>query len=65
MSTDDASSLPSPPSETASDAVVFAYIAQMSAELRSLSHGPKFRTVNYLLDMARLEAERSVKEVPH
>lgn len=58
MSADESSSLPSPPPETASDALLFAYLTQMSAELRTLSHGPKFRTVNSLLDMARLEAER-------
>ena len=40
-----------------------SYIAEMCGELRSLSRLPTFRTINYLLDMARLEAERTAKEL--
>lgn len=38
-----------------------AYVAEMCGELRSLTRRPSFRTLNYLLDMARLEAERMAK----
>ncbi len=41
---------------------VCLYIAELCGELRSLGQSPRFRTINYLLDMARLEAERSAKE---
>ena len=40
-----------------------AYIAEICAELRDLAQRPQFRTINYLLDMARLEAERMGKEI--
>ena len=39
-----------------------AYVAEMCGELRTLSRRPSFRTLNYLLDMARLEAERMAKD---
>ena len=52
------SSLP----HTPTDEQLLAYIAQMCTELRSLARRPKFKTVNYLLDMARLEAERASKD---
>jgi len=38
------------------------YIAEICDELRSLARSPRFRMINYLLDMARLEAERSANE---
>ena len=37
------------------------YVAELCAELRALTRRPNFRTLNYLLDMARLEAERMAK----
>lgn len=39
------------------------YVAEMCAELRALTRRPSFRTLNYLLDMARLEAERMSKDL--
>ena len=58
-----ASSSPSPLPHAPTDKQILAYIAEMCAELRCLAHRPRFRTVNYLLDMARLEAERSLKDL--
>ncbi|RYB04966.1 hypothetical protein [Lichenibacterium ramalinae] len=37
------------------------YIADMCGELRHLARRPQFRTISYLLDMARVEAERMAK----
>ena len=51
------------PPETASDAEIAAYVAEICRELRGLSWEPKFRTLNYLLDMARLEAERMARKL--
>ncbi len=42
---------------------VCIYIAEICGELRTLAQGPRFRTINYLLDMARLEAERMAKDM--
>ena len=39
-----------------------AYVAEMCGELRTLTKRPSFRTLNYLLDMARLEAERMAND---
>lgn len=50
------------PAETASDAQIAAYVAEICRELRGLSREPEFRTLNYLLDMARLEAERMARK---
>ena len=50
------------PPETASDGEIAAYVAEICRELRGLSREPEFWTSNYLLDMARLEAERMVKK---
>ena len=52
------SALPSAPT----DKETCQYIAEMCAELRHLARRPRFRTINYLLDMARLEAERMGKD---
>lgn len=48
---------PAPPT----DAETCAYIAELCAELRHLARKPRLRTIDYLLDMARLEAERTAK----
>lgn len=56
--------LPQPaPSGSPSDADICAYIAELCAELRHLARKPRLRTIDYLLDMARLEAERTAKEL--
>ncbi len=39
------------------------YVAELCSELRALTRRPRFRTLNYLLDMARLEAERMAKDL--
>ena len=57
--------VPSQPSSgPPSDRQISLYISEMCAELRQLAKQPRFRTVNYLLDMARLESERLSKELP-
>lgn len=54
-----------PDLRTPSDEDVARYLAEMCDELRRLTAGrPKLRTLAYLLDMARLEAERWVKPLP-
>ena len=54
-----------PPSPgTPSEKDICRYIAEMCSELRGLASGAKFRTINYLLDMARLEAERVAQSLP-
>ncbi len=61
-----ASEHPEPPAGqalTPSNEDICAYIAEICAELRDLAQRPPFRTINYLLDMARLEAERMGKEI--
>ena len=61
-----ASEHPEPPvgqALTPSNEDLCAYIAEICAELRDLAQRPPFRTINYLLDMARLEAERMGKEI--
>ena len=55
---DPPSALPGAPT----DKETCQYIAEMCAELRHLARRPRFRTINYLLDMARLEAERMGKD---
>ena len=45
----------------ATDEQLFGYIAEMCAELRDMANRPRFRTIRYLLDMARLEAQREAK----
>lgn len=58
---------PAPPSSlpgAPTDRQICTYISEMCSELRQLAKRPRFRTVNYLLDMARLEAERMGKEMP-
>ena len=40
-----------------------SYIAEICGELRALTRHPTFRTLNYLLDMARLEAERMARDL--
>ena len=49
---------------TPTDKETCQYISEMCAELRHLAKRPRFRTINYLLDMARLEAEKMGKELP-
>ena len=49
------------PPETASDAEIAAYVAEICRELRGLSRDPEFRLLNYMLDMVRSEAERLAK----
>ena len=53
-------SLPTPQTRF-TDAQLATYIAEMCREMRSLSRAPQFRALNYLLDMARIEAERLAK----
>ena len=54
-----------PPSPgTPSEKEICQYIAEMCGELRRLASHSKFRTVGYLLDMARLESERMAKDLP-
>ena len=55
---------PAPLPSTPTEKQICTYIAEMCAELRHLARRPRFRTVGYLLDMARLEAERTAKELP-
>jgi hypothetical protein len=50
---------PGPPT----DADTCAYIAELCAELRYLARKPRLRTIDYLLDMVRLEAERTAKDL--
>ncbi len=52
--------LPGPPS----DRQICLYISEMCSELRHLARRPKFRTISYLLDMARLESEKMAKDLP-
>lgn len=54
----------SPLSGAPTDRQICHYISEMCSELRQLARRPRFRTVSYLLDMARLEAERMGKEMP-
>lgn len=54
-----ADSAPGPPT----DADTCAYIAELCAELRHLARKPRLRTIDYLLDMVRLEAERTAKDL--
>ena len=56
--------VPPPSPGTPSDRDICQYIAEMCAELRGLASGATFRTLNYLLDMARLEAERLARSLP-
>lgn len=51
-------------SSAPSDKEICRYIAEMCSELRLLAKHSRFRTINYLLDMARLEAERLGQELP-
>ena len=53
-----------PQPDIPSDKQVCFYVAEMCSELRRLAKGPRFRTVGYLLDMARLEAEKLGKDLP-
>lgn len=39
------------------------YIAETCAELYRLAGPPRLRTLSYLIDMARIEAERIAKDV--
>ena len=55
---------PPPSSGTPSDRQICLYISEMCSELRQLAKRPKLRTINYLLDMARLESEKMGKELP-
>lgn len=45
------------------DEDVCQYIQDMCLELRSLSRRPRLRTLHYLIDMVRLEAERTVRQM--
>jgi hypothetical protein len=47
-----------------SEKEICRYIAEMCSELRLLAKHSRLRTVNYLLDMARLEAERLGETLP-
>lgn len=55
---------PRPLSSAPSDKQVCTYIAEMCTELKQLARRPRFRTISYLLDMARLESERTAKDLP-
>ena len=55
---------PQPPPGTPTDKQICLYIAEMCTELRHLARRPRFRTISYLLDMARLESERTAKDLP-
>ena len=52
---------PPPSSGPPTDEQICAYVAEMCAELRHLARRPQLRTINYLLDMARLESERMAR----
>jgi hypothetical protein len=55
----------SPPLGTPpSDKQVSLYVAEMCVELRRMARKPRFRTISYLLDMVRLEAERIAGDLP-
>ena len=55
---------PQPLPEPPSDRQICVYISEMCSELRHMARRPKFRTISYLLDMARLEAEKMAKDLP-
>lgn len=55
------SATPPPASGPPTDEQLCTYIAEMCGELRHLARRPQFRTINYLLDMARVESERMAK----
>lgn len=57
--------VPPPPAPgTPTDKQICTYVAEMCTELRYLARRPRFRTINYLLDMARLESEKLAKDLP-
>ncbi|RYC31788.1 hypothetical protein D3273_11685 [Lichenibacterium minor] len=58
------SQVPPPPSGRPSDKQICHYISEMCLELSHLARRPNFRTISYLLDMARLESEKMGKELP-
>ena len=51
------------PPTTATDAEIAAYVAEACRDLRGLSRTVRFRTLNYMLDAARIEAERIARAV--
>ena len=54
---------PPSPSGSPTDEQLCTYIAEMCSELRHLARRPRFRTINYLLDMARLESEKMARDL--
>ena len=53
------SHMPEPPSaEEPTDAELAAYVAEACRELRTLGRTSSYRTVNYLLGLVQMEAEK-------
>ncbi|WP_237481698.1 hypothetical protein [Lichenibacterium dinghuense] len=52
------------PPYSPSDKQICLYVAEMCVGLRQLATRHRLRTITYLLDMARLESERTAKELP-
>ena len=55
---------PEPQPGSPTERQICLYISEMCSELRHLAKHPKFRTISYLLDMARMESERMAKDLP-
>jgi hypothetical protein len=55
---------PLPPGSQPSDKEICLYVAEMCTELRRMARRPRFRTISYLLDMVRLEAEKIASDLP-
>ena len=55
---------PSSPGLPPSDKEICLYVAEMCSELRRMARRPRFRTISYLLDMVRLEAEKMAGDLP-
>ncbi len=55
---------PLPPTSPPTDRQICLYLAEMCSELRRMARRPRFRTIAYLLDMVRLEAEKMAETLP-
>lgn len=55
---------PPPPHSPPTDKEICLYVAEMCTELRRMARRPRFRTISYLLDMVRLEAEKIAGDLP-
>ncbi len=55
---------PPSPASPPSDKDICLYVAEMCTELRRMARRPRFRTISYLLDVVRLEAEKIAGDLP-